>query len=162
MNKLGDERVLSLYWFVMFVIITIGVVSGVLIFFSNMIDVREAEAGILADRVIDCFVDEGRLNSKFGIVNEENFESECGFVFSDGAYDYGDEGQYFVEVSFDGSSILYNSKSESRFKGVCFEDDSTKRIPICVQRRLMVLDSNGEFVLLYVLAGIDKVQQNAL
>jgi len=62
-NSRGGERVLSIYWFLIFLVVAIAVVSGVYIFFSKPIDVREAEAGILNDKLINCFIENGKLKN---------------------------------------------------------------------------------------------------
>src|SRR3989338_770987 len=65
LDKRGDERVLSIYWFIMFIIVAVAVVSGVARFYGAPMDVRIVEAELLADKVIDCVSIQGKLDSGF-------------------------------------------------------------------------------------------------
>ena len=53
-NKKAGSRILSFYWIIIFVLITIAITSGTLIFYSQASDVRPAETRILSDRVLEC------------------------------------------------------------------------------------------------------------
>ena len=79
-NKKAGERVLSIYLFIIYIIVAVGIVSGVLLFFSSSLDIRKAEAEILGDKVIDCLVEQGGL--KPGVLGWDNLD-ECGFDFKD-------------------------------------------------------------------------------
>ena len=39
-NRKGDERVLSMYWFILFIIVAVAIVSAVLIFYSYLLFLR--------------------------------------------------------------------------------------------------------------------------
>jgi len=79
MNKKAGEKVLSIYLFIIYIIVSIGIVSGVLTFYGPL-DVRGVESGILTDKVIDCLVEQGELK-------EFNLEN-CGFDFKDNSQIY--------------------------------------------------------------------------
>ena len=51
-NKKGGERVLSFYLFIIYIIVLIGIVSGVVLFRGSALDVRELEASILTDSLL--------------------------------------------------------------------------------------------------------------
>ena len=46
MNKKAGERILSIYLFIIYIIVGVGIVSGVILFRSSSLDVREIEAEI--------------------------------------------------------------------------------------------------------------------
>lgn len=160
-NKKGDERILSFYWFILFVIVAIAIASAVIIFYSHQIDIREAEAGILGDRVVSCIVFNGQINS--GVIDKlagsGNLEKECNLVFADDSnVAYKDKMQYFVKVEAQGKLIVSGDKD---FEAYCKQSQSRKNIPICVEKKLFVLDSGNEFTLVKILTAIRKVEQNA-
>jgi hypothetical protein len=85
MNKRGGEKVMYIYWVIIFVLITIGIVSGIISVFGSGLDVRMAEAGLLKERVVGCLVEKGELTGKFGILKSQNLNSlldNCGIDLS--------------------------------------------------------------------------------
>lgn len=158
MNKRGGEKVFSIYWFLMFGIVAIVVVSGVLLFFSKPVDVRDVEAKILRDRVIDCFVEKGML--KEGVlssVSEESFGELCNLRFDDSSDpSYGGEMQYYIMVESGEKTFEFGRKDMSEWCG----QEKRTNVPHCVRDKLVVLD-DGDFVLVSIDVVIDKVEQNA-
>jgi hypothetical protein len=71
-NKSGDgDKIFSIWWVVMFVIVLGGLVIGVFIFYSSQLDTRGVEAEILYTKIMEC-VSEGGYVQDF--VFEEDFE----------------------------------------------------------------------------------------
>jgi len=60
-DKTGGEKLLSFVWIVVIVMIGGGIAWGVSMFYSAEVDVRNVEAEILADRISDCFFEQGIL-----------------------------------------------------------------------------------------------------
>lgn len=108
MNKLGDEKILSIWWFFVLALVAVGIASGVFMFYSAPLDIRELEAGIMADRVFYCFNDNGYLREDIFL---EGFDIylECDIsrkVFEE------DGAQYYLSVEVnDSDKILYSSYS---------------------------------------------------
>lgn len=75
-NKLGDEKLFSFWWFLVMGIVGIFIIGGVWIYFSAHIDVKNGEAKILNERIIDCLFKNGKINES---ILEEKFDifSEC-------------------------------------------------------------------------------------
>ncbi len=162
-NKKGGERVLSLYWFLILGIVAIVVVSGVFIFYSAQTDVREVETNILADKIIQCFVNNGVFDSvKFIKSETEGIEKTCNLVLNDLSYKYQDPEQYYVKVTLMREGIKKEIKTRMQeYEPYCGQKRSKKNIPLCAEKRIMVLDGNN-FVLLEVLTAVRKVEQNAV
>lgn len=165
LNRKGGERLLSVYWFLIFLIVAIAVVSGVYIFFSKPIDVREAETGILNDKLISCFVDDGKLRNLD--VTDSNLEDRCGLDFadrsvrSDGNLVYS-ELQYYVEVDIGlpgGEKVI--KLGNENYKPFCGQEKSRMNIPYCYANRLVALNG-GELVAVTVISAIKKIEQNAV
>lgn len=75
-NKKGGEKIFSIWWMLVLMIFGIGIVSGVLIFYSADTDVRGLEAKILYERIADCLIDNGYL--KDNLLNSDfDFYKEC-------------------------------------------------------------------------------------
>ena len=76
-NKRGEgEKLVSIYWFVILIIITLGVVAGTLKVFGEDIDIREAEASLLKDKVVDCLIEKGKSSEQIGKEAAEKLKLE--------------------------------------------------------------------------------------
>lgn len=103
MNKKGGEKWLSVWWFFVLVVIGGAIVIGVLIYYSQDVNVKGFEADILTGRIIRCLVDNGYLREA---ILEEDFDiySECGLkreIFEKTANFY-----FAVSVKDEGDGIL--------------------------------------------------------
>jgi len=83
MNKKGDEKIMSVWNFLIWGVIGIAIVGGVYLIYSAEADVRELQAESLKNKVVDCFVvdgeiSEGLFDDKFDIFSECNLD-EKGF-----------------------------------------------------------------------------------
>tara|TARA_Y100000034_G_scaffold118152_1_gene158510 strand:+ start:262 stop:729 length:468 start_codon:yes stop_codon:yes gene_type:complete len=147
MNRKGAERIMSVWWFAILVVVagTVGIM--VALYYGSEVDVRGLEASILAEKVIKC------LNNK-GIV--EDLVGECGLD----AERFGQGSDYFLKVSvFDSSGNLINEIKEGQHS---YEDDcilvlgdsgiGAKRFPRCVETSF---DLNGQRV--DILSGSNQI-----
>ena len=75
-NKIGGEKLLSIWWLFIITMVGIGIVWGVSMFYSAEIDVREVEAEILMDRISDCFFEQGMLIDNL-LENDFDIFQEC-------------------------------------------------------------------------------------
>ncbi|MCK5603473.1 hypothetical protein KAR91_16430 [Candidatus Pacearchaeota archaeon] len=131
MNKVGDEKVLSIWWFFVLALVAAGVAAGVFMFYSAPFDVRELESGILVDKVFDCMNDNGYLRSDallegFDIYFSCNIERRV--FFEDGALYY-----LSIEIS-DSEDLLYSNYSRvDDLRKNCLVEKSikTKDFPKC-------------------------------
>ncbi len=132
-NKKAGERVLSIYLFIIYIIVAIGIVSGVLLVYGSGLDVREAEAGILSDRVIDCLTEQGVLNES---VFDKNFNllEFCNFDFSEEEYGVG------IELSdFNSGEKLKENMDFGRNDFLEFCGLKGDKIPKCSEKEVYVL-----------------------
>lgn len=157
MNKKAGERILSIYLFIIYIIVSVGIVSGVIIFKSSDLDVREIEAGILSDKIIDCLVEQGRLRADF----DENFDlvEECDFNFKDNTKKYQGEERYAVKIeSFDFNSENLKSKIEAgKTDLLTYCGLEGEKIPKCNLKELYVLKGD-EKILLKINSVVGKVE----
>jgi len=61
MNKRGGEKLLSIWWFLVLGLVGMGIVLGVILFFSADINVKKIESEILTERILNCVIDQGSL-----------------------------------------------------------------------------------------------------
>ncbi len=156
MNKKAGERILSIYLFIIYIIVSVGIVSGVILFRSDL-DVREIEAGILADKVIDCLVEQGKLRIDF----DAGFDliGECNFNFKDNTKKYDGEERYAVKVeSFDfNSEVLKNEIKAGKIDLLTYCGLEGEKIPKCNLKELYVLKGD-EKILLKINSVVGKVE----
>ncbi len=156
-NKKADEKILSIYLFIIYIIVGVGIVSGVIIFKDSDLDVREIEAGILTDKVIDCLVEQGKLRTDFDV--DFDLMGECDFNFEDNTKKYDGEERYAVKVEsfdFDSGGLKEEVKAgKTDLLTYCgLEGD---KIPKCNLKELYILKGD-EKILLKVNSVVGKVE----
>jgi len=170
MNKTGTNKILSIYWFVILIIVAGGVFAMIYIFYGPSFDVRELEASILADKIADCLSEGGRINLDLlnqGSFNEDfknSFLSECTLNFDD---EYWKEEQYYVEINFykpDNlkKSIFNISKGNVKCKANCKlqEEKKYEKLPVCIEKRFYSLDEKNVQYLIKILSVVRKTEKN--
>ena len=76
-SKKGGEKLLSVWWFFILIIVGVGIVAGVIIHFGAEVNVKGLEAHILSDKIMNCI---GEGNFLKGEVLQKDFDilKECG------------------------------------------------------------------------------------
>jgi hypothetical protein len=163
MNRKGGERILFVYWFAIAVIVTIGIVAGVLKVAGSNMDVRLAETGLLRDRLVDCLINQGEFN--MAVFNDlESYDDEtllqaCKIDLEDKTQKYKGTEQYAVELGlYDENLNLIEKKQFGNFAffvscGVAGEG------LVCLERMVYVLEKGrGRFLKINI--AIDKNEKN--
>jgi hypothetical protein len=91
-SKKAGEKIFSMWWFAVLAIVGVGIVTGVLMFYSTEIDARSIEAEILYNQISGCLIKQGFLinevfNEEFNIfaqcgINPESFSQNSNFYFN--------------------------------------------------------------------------------
>lgn len=153
LNKDKKANLLSIWWFFVLAIVGTGIVIGTLKFYGADTNVKKLEADILSDRVINCVVNQGVINSKF-IEGNFNIFSNCG-LYEDLL---SNKNRYMIKVqTIDDKG---NTKDIVR-TGLEMEKDcnirenvlSAPKYPFCSTKILELLDSNGNLIKLKVVTG---------
>ncbi len=76
MDKIGGKKLFSFVWLFTIAMVWLGVAYGVGMFYSAEVDVRSVEAEILADRISDCFFEQGMLIDRL-LKNDFDIFYEC-------------------------------------------------------------------------------------
>lgn len=167
-NKRGAEKILSLYWFVILILVASGIFAMVYVFYGAPYDVREIEAGVFIDRVADCISREGRINSEiieggnFVVDFKDNFIEECHLILEEDG-----EEQYYVEVDFynfkNPENSVYDIKEgNNNWKASCVvqEDEEYSRLAKCLDRSFYSLDDANNQYIIKILGVVGKSEKN--
>ncbi len=163
-NKKAGGRVLSIYLFIIYIIVSVGIVSGVIVFYGSPLDVRITEAGVLNGKIVDCLVEQGNLKQGV-LVDGFDLLNTCHLDFKDNTQKYQGEVQYAVDIklfNFDSCSNFRCSNPVSEF--VFGEKDflqycnsEGKKIPKCNTESAYVL-SNEKGMILQITSVVNKIE----
>ncbi len=171
MNKRGAEKILSVYWFAILIIIAGAVVAMVALFYGSPYDVREIEANIMINKVSDCLSDAGKLNenlfneSSGNFIEEFSLLEECNLTFKTEKV-LGDKEQYYLEINFynlsNGEKVFDAFEGDGAITADCEirkGEKEYKRLAKCVNRSFYSVNSEDVYEI-NVLSGIRKTQKN--
>jgi hypothetical protein len=172
-NCRGD-KILSVYWFVILILVAGGVFAMATLFYGSPYDVRGLENDILAEKVVDCLSKGGRVNVNLvsgGIFNEKfgkDFLKRCSLTFNtEDEFQWKDRPQYYIEVDFCevgnlSKSLFSISEGNLNLNSSCEvqKDEEYERLVRCVERRFYALGDSGVQYLVRVLSVVRKVEKN--
>ena len=170
-NKRGEEKIISVYWFVILLLVATGVVIMVNVFYGSPYDIRLIEAEILSEKVANCIEEGGEINPDL-MTSEGRFREE----FGDNFLDYCDitfktqsefeEGQYYIEINFaekrNPGKILFGIfEGNPNFKGDCDLDGKKhKKLAQCVQKEFFSLGEKEKIYSIKITSIVRKIEQN--
>lgn len=168
-NKKGADKLITIYWFFILVIIAGGVVLMANAFYSTPYDVREVEARILGERVADCIYSGGEfsplLNSN-GVFRKEfkdNFMDRCNLNFqSSGEFE---EVEYYVYVGFSADAgkdkpTFFLEAGNLNWVSDCNVEVQNDKLARCYENYFWAQDPSGKLYYVKVLSAVRKVKQN--
>ncbi|MEK6935379.1 MAG: hypothetical protein AABW67_01190 [Nanoarchaeota archaeon] len=154
MKSKKGEKLLSIWWFFVLGVIAGGMVIGVLIYSSADVDIKEIEAGILAERISICLIDNGYLKENI-LEKEFNVFDFCNLnktVFEKGS-------NFYFNISiYDSGSLIFNlTEGSYSFENECSiqEKVEAKDFPKCSQQQDSAL-LNGKNIQVIILAGSNQ------
>lgn len=108
-NRRGTEFVMPLAWFAAIVIVAIGVIWIVSVYYGPPYNIQGTESGLLSDQVENCLASQGYFNDSVLLESfRKNFLAACHINFSvENVYGWKGSPQYYLEVhvyKFDGNS----------------------------------------------------------
>jgi hypothetical protein len=169
LNKRGDSKYLSPYWFVIIFLVSAGIFLMVYLFYGTPYDVRGIEARILTNQVADCVSYAGRINSNLisnGIIseNKETFLETCHLNFDSSDWTIG---QYYAEVNFYKFEKLDNSiftikKGNSDWIGNCEMQETKKyeKLAQCNEGSFYSTDDMNNQYIIKILTVVRKSEKN--
>ena len=157
-NKKAGEKLLSIWWFFVLAVIGGVTVLGVYIYYSADTGVKQVEAEILVNQIIDCVSSDNTFNSAI-LNNSFDFYKSCNLnplMFGIGSF-------YFFNVSISSSNgdlIVYNKtggdfslESDCR---VAMKISNSKNYPGCVEA-VYPLRYGNQTLRMDVLAGSNQI-----
>lgn len=166
-NKKGD-KLLSIYWFAILMLVAGGVFAMVYIFYGSPYDVREIEANLMIDRIADCVSYAGKINSDFisdgSAKTVDDFLMQCHLSFESSDFT---EPQFFSKTEFyklENTNVPVASYSAGDVKWAVScnlqEDKSQERLAKCVEKSFYSLDNLGNQYIIKILAVVRKSEKN--
>lgn len=140
-NKRGEERIFTIWWFVVIMAVSAVIVLATLGFFSKEADTKEYESGILYERIMECLVQNGYLQSDFS----ESFDiyGECNLnkkVIED-------RGLFYFGIYLDDKLVLEKGDKSKRVGCSLLQEDTKSKAEIgCVVVSEPVLYYVGDVV----------------
>lgn len=157
-QKKADSKFLSIWWFAVIVVVAVGIVIGVEIFFSGKIDVRILESEILANKVINCLNERGYFNVEF-LSDNKNIFSLCSL--NEAIIDK--SSNYFLKLNFveadTKKALPVFIAGNSAFEKDCEIVSGMIRArdyPRCVYKKFSLLDRDNKLILVDLIAGSNQ------
>lgn len=168
-NKRGD-KILSIYWFAILVLVAGGIFGMVYVFYGTPYDVREIEARVLMNQIADCISYAGRINtdlisdSQTTQKSGEDFLKDCHLNFKSSEWE--DE-QYYTEIDFYkledmDNAVLSINAGDNKWLSSCGlqEDKEQRNLPQCVRDSFYSLDNADNQYIIKILAVVRKTEKN--
>jgi hypothetical protein len=168
-NKRGD-KILSIYWFAVLIIVAGGIFGMVYVFYGTPYDVREIEARVLINQVADCVSYAGRIdtnlisNSQVYQKSGEDFLKDCHLTFKDNAWE--DE-QYYTEIDIYkledmNNSVLEINAGDNKWLSSCElqKDKEKERLAQCIKDSFYSVDDADNQYIIKILAVVRKSEKN--
>lgn len=170
-NKKGSDKIISIYWFLILVIIAGGVIAMVHVFYSSPYDVREIEAEMLAMKVANCIELGGKMDKRldgFESLRSEfrdNFRDNCNLNFDvKGEFEYE---QYYVLVDFYkfpnlDESVFQISEGNTNWVADCEIESKKKKLVQCSNKEFLTSDERGNVYLIDILTIVRNTEKNVV
>jgi hypothetical protein len=141
MNKKGGVKYLFPWFILLWAIIIIVILAGVLIYYSTQIDIRKEEGEILATRIADCLIDEGRLRENY----DSNIFVKC--RLDEGVLDQ--SGLFYVGIfvtNLASGNVEEMQIGDSNLKDQCILKKDEKHFAECGEKVVYALGEDTEFL----------------
>lgn len=175
-NKHGTDKMLSVYWFFILVLIAGGVFAMAYNYYGSPYDVRAVEADLFANKMANCISNQGKINPDFFVdknlnsVIQDSIIEECKLNLAvEEEYSDNSLPQYFFEVEFYkiedlSKSALTLSGGNLNFKADCLinPEDNKKysKLAKCTERRFYSVSEEGNQYLIKILSAVGKNEKN--
>lgn len=154
-TKKAGAKYLSVWWFFILVLISVGLVVGISANIFAETNVKKIESKILLDRTVNCLIKNGQINQGF-LNNNFDFYKNCSF--NKETFD-----KYFVEIKvydFDScennennlecsKKILEKSYGDLALKTNCeiLKSVKAKNFPSCSKGSIYTLNVNNKLII---------------
>ena len=171
MIKKGSNKLISVYWFIILILVAGGIVMMANVFYSSPYDIRSTEANIISTKVANCIYFGGKMNPALIGVNgvfkqefKDNFLSHCNLNFdSDISFT---QKQYYTQADFYLFSEIQPQKSFELSAGNknwiadCGIKTSKPKLPVCYNNSFLARGPTGKIYLIKTLSIVGNVDKN--
>jgi hypothetical protein len=164
MNNRG-EKLISIYWFAILILVAGGIVAMVFIFYGVQYDVREMEGSIMINQISDCISRKGILNNDIFEENyQDNFLKNCHLNLE--VEDDWEESQYYFEVEIFDIDDLVNPKVDFNYGNLNWVSsceigsENYEKLAKCVEEKFYSIDEENKQFLIKVLSIVRKSEKN--
>lgn len=151
-HKNASSELLSIWWFFVLVIIAVGIVLGVTIFYGAKIDVRAIEAETLTNKLGDCMIGNGELKFPIFQINSDIFN-----FCSLNKEMLNDSGNYYISIiAKKGSETVSLKYGNYGFEKDCLIAEAmreAKNYPRCSKKSFSGFNDKMELVNIEINAG---------
>ena len=180
MNKKGEEKIISVYWFIMLILVAGGIFLMVSSFYNYPYDVREAEAEILSEKLASCIYSGGKFNPELMHISDtqisfkeefrDNFLDKCDLIL-DGEDSF-DKIQYYIQIDFFKVESFRNMKgklnkvfsiSEGNPNWISdcnFKEESYGRLVFCTEKEFFAYANENNQYKVKIISMVRKTEQN--
>jgi hypothetical protein len=165
-NKRGD-KVLSIYWFAILILVSGGVFAMVYVFYGSPYDIRDIEANLMINQIADCVSYAGRMNTNLisnGEFKTSDFLDECHFILNSTEFD---EEQYYTEIKFYkpenmNAPVFSLKRGNNKWLTSCNlqEDKEQERLAQCVEKSFYSIDNINNQYIIKILSVVSKTGKN--
>lgn len=166
-SKKGD-KIISVYWFAVLIIVAGGVFGMVYVFYGTPYDIREIEAKLLVDKIADCISYAGKINSNLlseGVFNSKfNLSIDCNLILT--SVDWEEE-QYYARVNFyaitDLNTPLFTiAEGNNNLLTSCELQENKEYLKLakCVDGSFYSIDSSNNQYIIKILTSVRKAEKN--
>jgi len=144
-NKKAIEKIMTIWWFFIWVIIIVCVVINVAIFTNREIDYRKIDATILANKISLCISQE-KVDLFQDNIKEEDFVKNCSFY-----EDTFTEGIHAAKITIYDKSKNFEKNlvlgSEDMFVQCKIKEDTkANQYPDCDSREILIVKKTKDYV----------------
>ena len=171
LNKKG-EKLISVYWFAILVIVAVGIVLMVNSYYGSTYDVREVESKVLADKVANCIYYGGKVNPLLLTPQDVFREDFRDFFMERCSLNFSVKGEferipYYADVGFfsfeDSRSVFNISAGNNNFKYDCgVEVENEEKIAKCTEKEFYLKTDSGKIYLVKILSIVAKTDENTV
>lgn len=167
-SKKGAEKILSVYWFAILIIIAGSVVAMVSLFYGTPYDVRGTEANIMVSKAVNCISENGKLTEELFSENKNfnedfNLKEKCNFVFETESKSETEE--YLLKTEFydlSNEKVFSISEGNSNLYADCkIGEEKYKKISKCIEREFYSLNPfDNEVFKIKIISAVRKTEKN--
>ncbi len=162
MNNRGD-KLISVYWFAILILVVGGIIVMVYIFYGAQYDVREIEGKIMVNQIADCISWKGVLNNAvFEQSYQENFLENCHITFE--TENNWQDLQYYFSVNIfeinENLLVSFDKGNKNLVSSCEIADENYEKLARCVEGRFYATGEEGKQYLIKILSIVRKSEKN--